>query len=75
MFKKKKKTKQGHSLKMYPKINSEWIKDLKVRWNTVKLLDENIGRTLFDINQSNYLFWSISQSDGNKDKIKQMRLD
>ena len=60
---------------MYPKINSEWIKDLKVRWNTVKLLDENIGRTLFDINQSNYLFWSISQSDGNKDKIKQMRLD
>ena len=52
----KKKTKQGHSLKMYTKINSEWIKDLKVRWNTIKLLDKNIGRTLFDINQSNYLF-------------------
>ena len=41
---------------MYTKINSEWIKDLKVRWNTIKLLDKNIGRTLFDINQSNYLF-------------------
>ena len=70
-----KKIKQEQSLKMYTKINSEWIKDLKVRWNTIKLLDENIGRTLFDINQSSFLFRSISQSDGNKDKIKQMRLD
>ena len=63
-----------HSLTPYTKINSKWIKDLSVRTDTIKLLEENIGRTLYDINHSKILFDPLPREIEIKTKINKWYL-
>ena len=61
-----------HSLTPYTKMNSKWIRDLNVRLDTIKLLAETIGRTLFDINLSKIFFDPPPRVMEIKTKNKQM---
>ena len=58
-----------HFLIPYTKINSKWIKDLNIRPETIKLLEENIGRTLDDINQSKILYDPLPRVTEMKTKV------
>ena len=63
-----------HSLTAYTKINSKWIKDLNVTPDTIKLSEENIGRTLYDINHSKILFDPSPRETEIKTKINKCDL-
>ena len=63
-----------HFLTPYTRINSKWMKDLNVRQETIKLLKENIGRTLDDINQSNILYDPLPRVTEIKTKVNKWDL-
>ena len=58
-----------HFLTPYTKIKSKWSKDLNVRPESIKLLEENIGRTLDDINQSKILYDPLPRVTEIKTKV------
>ena len=66
-----KRMKLEHSLTAYTKINSKWIKDLNVKPDTIKLLEENIDRMLFDINHGSILIDPPPRIKTIKTKVKQ----
>ena len=63
-----------HSQTPCTKKNSKWIKDQNVRPDSIKLLEENIGRTLYDINHSKILFDSLPREMEIKAKINKWDL-
>ena len=63
-----------HFLTRYAKINTKWIKDLNVRLETIKLLEENIGRALNDINQSKILYYPAPRVTEIKTKVNKWDL-
>ena len=63
-----------HFLTPYTKINSKWIKNLNIRPKIIQFLEENIGRTLDDINQSKILYDPPPSIMGIKRKVNKWDL-
>ena len=66
--------KSEHFLTPHTKINSTWIKDLNVRDKAIKLLEENIGITLCDLNHKNNFLYLSSKVKEIKVKISKLRI-
>ena len=69
-----KKMKLDHQLTPYTKINSRWIKDLNISHNTIKVLDENIGRKISDIPSSDILTDMSPKARDIKERINKWEL-
>ena len=64
----------GHTLTPYTKINSKWLKELNIREDTIKLLEENTGKTLSDINRTNVFLGQSPKAIEIKAKLKKWDL-
>ena len=63
------RTNLDHFLIPYTKINSKWMKDLKVRWEAIKILEEKAGNNLFDLGHSNFLLNKSPEARETKAKM------
>ena len=69
-----KKMKLDHQLIPYTKVNSRWIKDLNISHNTIKVLEENIGRKISDIPRNNILTDTSPKARDIKERINKWDL-
>ena len=67
--------KLDHSLTSYTKINSKWMKDLNVRQDSIKILEENTGNTLFELGHGNFLQETSMKARETKAKLLGLNQD
>ena len=69
-----KSVKLEHTFTLYTKINSKWLKDLNIRHDSIKLLEENIGKTFSDVNPTNVFLGQSPKAIEVKAKINKWDL-